>query len=139
MPGNGALFLRPPEHPMRGGAGFSNGALFIYRLYIPFYLSSPVITTATATQRKNILTPPIMGILWNSVPPTCSEERRQLEPGLAFWRKFDSAKAAHVLFWCLCDYFATVCRLYGPSLFLNSELRQVSARKAQRAGLYLYP
>ena len=28
----------------------------------------------------------------------CSEERRQLEPELAFWSKFASAKAAHVLF-----------------------------------------
>jgi len=27
-----------------------------------------------------------------------SEERRQLEPELAFWSKFASAKAAHVLF-----------------------------------------
>ena len=34
----------------------------------------------------------------HSVPPTCSEERRQLEPKLAFWSKFASAKAAHVLF-----------------------------------------
>ena len=34
----------------------------------------------------------------DSVPPTCSEERRQLEPELAFRSKFASAKAAHVLF-----------------------------------------
>ena len=34
----------------------------------------------------------------HSVPPNCSEERRQLEPELAFWSKFASAKAAHVLF-----------------------------------------
>jgi len=34
----------------------------------------------------------------HSVLPTCSEERRQLEPELAFWSKFASAKAAHVLF-----------------------------------------
>ena len=35
-------------------------------------------------------------------PPTCSEfseERRQLEPELAFWSKFASTKAAHVLFY----------------------------------------
>ena len=32
-----------------------------------------------------------------SVPPTCLEERRQLEPELAFWSKFASAKAAHIL------------------------------------------
>ena len=29
---------------------------------------------------------------------TYSEERRQLEAELAFWRNFASAKAAHVLF-----------------------------------------
>ena len=36
----------------------------------------------------------------HSVPPNCSEERRQLEPELAFWSKFASAKAAHVHSFC---------------------------------------
>ena len=34
------------------------------------------------------------------VPPTCPEERRQLEPNLAFWSKFASAQAAQVLTFC---------------------------------------
>jgi len=32
----------------------------------------------------------------HSVPPTFSEERRQLEPSLAFWSEFASAFAAQV-------------------------------------------
>jgi len=33
----------------------------------------------------------------HSVPRTCSKERRQLVPELAFWSKFASACAVHVL------------------------------------------
>ena len=36
----------------------------------------------------------------HSVPPTCSEERRQLEPSLAFWSEFASAYAAQVYSVC---------------------------------------
>ena len=42
----------------------------------------------------------------HSVPPTCSEERRQLEPELAFWSKFAGAQAAQVL--PLCASMTTV-------------------------------
>jgi len=36
----------------------------------------------------------------HSVPPTCSEERRQLEPELALWSIFDGAQVAQVLYFC---------------------------------------
>ena len=42
--------------------------------------------------------------------------KRQLEPELAFWSKFASAKAAHVLFWCPCDYSALVFLCYWESI-----------------------
>ena len=50
------------------------------------------------------------------VPPNCSEERRQLEPELAFWSKFASAKAAHVLFFgasvtTVCLFFFDIGRV----------------------------
>ena len=48
------------------------------------------------------------------VPPTCSEERRQLEPQLAFWSEFASAYAAQVHYLC-----ASVTAMYLPYLVLG--------------------
>ena len=44
-----------------------------------------------------------------TVPPTCSEERRQLEPSLAFWNVFAGAFAAQVHSLC-----ASVTAVYLP-------------------------
>jgi hypothetical protein len=47
--------------------------------------------------------------LAREVPPTCLEERRQLEPQLAFWSEFASAYAAQVHTLC-----ASVTAVYLP-------------------------
>ena len=53
----------------------------------------------------------------HSVPPTCSEERRQLEPKLAFWSEFASAYAAQVYSLC-----ASVTAVYLPFLLFGRVL-----------------
>jgi len=56
----------------------------------------------------------------HSVPLTCSEERRQLEPELAFWSEFASAYAAQVHSFC-----ASVTAVYLPFCFFGRALTRL--------------
>jgi len=59
-------------------------------------------------------------LLRTSVPPTCSEERRQLEPNLAFWSEFASACVAQVHSLC-----ASVTAVYLPFLVFGRVLNRL--------------